>query len=95
MVSLEVLFLTVPLKELVVLGGTVSICLTVLPSDIIFQPSFRCSSTFWMKLTDFASCIGVQTCAWWVPVREYPFGRIATVYLKDAMPPKVVGEITP
>jgi len=44
MVSLEVSFLTVPLKELVVLGGTVSICLTVLPSGIIFQPSFRHST---------------------------------------------------
>lgn len=60
MVSLEVSFLTVPLKESVVLGGTVSNNLTVLPSGYIFQPSFRHSSIFWMKLTDFASCIGVR-----------------------------------
>jgi hypothetical protein len=60
MVWLEVLFLIVPLKESVVLGGTVSRYLTVLPSGIIFQPDFRRSSTFWMKLTDLASCIGVH-----------------------------------
>jgi len=46
MVSLEVSFLAVPLKELVVLGGTVSRYLTVLPSGIIFQPSVRHSATF-------------------------------------------------
>jgi hypothetical protein len=45
--------------ELIVLGGTVSRFLTVLPSEIIFQSSFRCSSTFRMKLTDFAICIVV------------------------------------
>lgn len=61
MVSLEVSFLAVPLKELVVLGGTVSRYLTVLPSGIIFQPSVRHSATFWMTLTDFASCIVVHT----------------------------------
>jgi len=60
MVSLEVSFLAVPLKELIVLGGTVSRYLTVLPSGIIFQPSVRHSATFWMTLTDFASCIVVQ-----------------------------------
>lgn len=46
--------------ELLVLGGTVSRFLTVLPSETIFQPSFRHISTFWMKLTDLASCIVVQ-----------------------------------
>lgn len=32
---------------------------------------------------DLASCIVVQTCAWWVPVREYPFGLITEVYLYE------------
>ena len=74
--------------ESVVLGGAVSRWLTVLPSAIIFQPDFRRSSAFWTKLTDFAICIVVQTCAWWGLVGESPFGRITTVYLRDPMRPK-------
>jgi hypothetical protein len=80
-VWLEVLSLTVPQGESVVLGGTVSNNLTVLPSGYIFQSSFGYSSAFWTKLTDLASCIGVQACVWWGPDRESPFGRITTVYL--------------
>lgn len=69
--------------QMVVLDGIVSRYLTVLPSDTIFHPSFKCNTIFWMIFTDFARCIGVQPCDWWVAVRGHPFGRIATVYLYE------------
>jgi hypothetical protein len=72
--------------ELVVLGGTVSRYLTVLPSGIIFQSSFRHSSIFWMKLTDFATCIGVHIAMvgtrWGVSLWPYCYGLS-----NEAMPP--------
>ena len=52
-----VLFVAVPLKESTVLGGTVSRQLTVLPSVIICRSSVGYTSTFWMKVTDIASCL--------------------------------------
>jgi len=79
--------------ELVVLGGTVSKPLTVLPSEIIFQSSFRHSSIFWMKLTDFATCIGVHIAMvgtrWGVSLWPYYYGLS-----NEAMPPEITTDFT-
>lgn len=68
-----VLFVAVPLKESTVLGGTVSRQLTVLPSVIICRSSVGYTSTFWMKVTDIASCLIVLLGEGEDPLGDYLF----------------------
>lgn len=67
---------------MVVLVGIVSNCLTVLPSDNIFHPSFKCNTSLLDDVYRFCSLYRCPILAnWWAPVRECPFGPITGVYL--------------